>query len=89
MKFRRILYLVLGIIFVLFNALIDFGFYLTNTSPRRSEILYQIVWYTLLHLFFTLGGILFYAAYRLEKKIKSEALIQEFLKDEIQQNSVR
>ena len=89
MKFRRILYLVLGIICVLYNLLVCFVHYVKHASPPQDDLPFQIGWYIGNCLLFVLGAIFFRAAYRLGKKIKSKVLIQEFLKDEIQQNSVR
>ena len=87
MKIRRIIYLVLGCILVVFNV-VAYVTYFSNPASalaippeEKGDIPYLIGEYLGLNLFLIVGVIFLYASYRVSKKIarkKKEELVDSF-----------
>jgi hypothetical protein len=87
MKTRRIIYLVLGCILVLFNLVACVNYFfnpaaeITVPPEHKGDIPYVIGHFIGLNLFLIIGVILLYASYRIGRKLarkKKQEIIDSF-----------
>ncbi len=87
MKIRRIIYLVLGCILVVFNLVAYVNFFFNPASElavppeHKGDVPYLIGHFLGLNLFLIIGVVLLYASYRIRRKIakkKEQELIDSF-----------
>ena len=76
MKIRRIIYIIIGILFILVNLLTDL-LELSSGSSYGSDTAYNIGYFLGSHLLLFIGLIFLRQAYKLGKKIKQAKLNTE------------